>query len=188
MSENSPGDSDCSLIDYKLITINSPTTGVDDIELSPCVLDSVNASNSAPARNSDGSLCLTSTPKSINYGSTSKSDSAKGDRNQGQASKSKATICRPVGSADPQPANSNPKTVYFVTYSQTDVIKVPDRKRFAKIGSNAFQSLKDNTPLTQKWVCGVETHNETRGFHRHLAIHLKKLRQWSNVRNQLADI
>ena len=161
---------------------------MDDIELSPYVLDSVNASNSAPARNSDGSLCLTSTPKSINYGSTSKSDSAKGDRNQGQASKSKATICRPVGSADPQPANSNPKTVYFVTYSQTDVIKVPDHKRFAKIGSNAFQSLKDNTPLTQKWVCGVETHNETRGFHRHLAIHLKKLRQWSNVRKQLADI
>ena len=39
----------------------------------------------------------------------------------------------------------------------------------------------------QKWVCGAQTHNQTRGFHYHLAIHLKKLRRWSNVRKGLAD-
>ena len=43
LPENSPGDFDCSLTDYNFITMSSPTTGVDDLELSPCVLDSVNA-------------------------------------------------------------------------------------------------------------------------------------------------
>ena len=47
LPENSPGDFDYSLTDYNFITINSQTTRVDDIELSLCVLDSVNASNSA---------------------------------------------------------------------------------------------------------------------------------------------
>ena len=122
---------------------------MDDIELSPCVLDSVNTSNSASGSNSDTSLCPSSTPKLVDYGSTSKSDSshAKEDRNQGQTSKSKATVCGPVGSAGPQPANSNPKTVYLVTYSQADVVKVPDCERFAEIVSNAFRFPKDNTPL-----------------------------------------
>ena len=152
LPENSPGDVDCSLADYNFITINSPTTGVDDIELLSCVLDSVNVSNSLYGRNSHASLCPSSVPKSIDYGSTSKSDSshAKEDRNQSQTSKSKATVCRPVGSEDPQPANNNPKTVYLVTYSQADVVKVPDHERFAEIVSNAFQSPKDNTPLVQK--------------------------------------
>ena len=181
--DNSPRDFDYSLTDYNFITISSPTTGVDDIELSPCVLDSVNASNSASGRNSDASLCPSSTPKSIDCTSTSNSNSshAKEDRNQGQTSKSKATVCGPVGSADPQPANSNPKTVCLVTYSQADVVKVPNHERFAEIVSNVFQSLKDNTPLVQKCVCGAEAHNQTRGFHYHPAIHLK------NVRKRLPD-
>ena len=159
LPENSPGDFDCSLTDYNFVTINSPTTGVDDIELSPCVLDSANASNSASGRNSDASLCPSSTPKSIDYGSTSKSNSthANEDRNQEQTSKSKATVCGPVGSADPHLANSNSKTVYLVTYSQANVVKEPDREHFAEIVSNTFQPPKDNTPLVQKWVCGAKT-------------------------------
>ena len=162
---------------------------MDDIELLPCVLDSLNASNSASGRNSNPSLCPSSTPKSIDYGITSKSNSshANEDRNQVQTSKFKATVCGPVGSVDPQQANSNTKTVYLVTYSQADVVKVPNHERFAEIVSNAFQSPKDNTPLVQKWVRWAETHNQTRGFHFHLAFHLKKLRRWSNVRKRLAD-
>ena len=46
---------------------------------------------------------------------------------------------------------------------------------------------KDNTPLVQKWVCGAESHNQTRGFHCHSAIHLKRLKRWRNVRKRLAD-
>ena len=69
------------------------------------------------------------------------------DRNQEQTSKSKATVCGPVGSADPHLANSNSKTVYLVTYSQANVVKEPDREHFAEIVSNAFQPPKDNTPL-----------------------------------------
>ena len=34
---------------------------------------------------------------------------------------------------------------------------------------------------------GQKPHNQTRGFHYHPAIHLKKLRRWSNVRKRLAD-
>ena len=178
LPENSPGDFDCSLTDYNFITINYPATGVDEIESSPCVLDSVNASNSASGRNSDPSLCPSSTLKSIDYSITSKSNSshANEDRNQVQTSKSKATVCGPVGSVDPQQANSNTKTVYLVTYSQADVVKVPNHERFAEIVSNAFQSPKDNTPLVQKWVRWAETHNHIRSFHFHLAFHLKKLR------------
>ena len=104
-----------------------------------------------------------------------------------QTPKFKATVCGPVGSVDPQQADSNPKIVYLVTYSQADVVKVLDHERFPEIVSNAFQSPKDNTPLVQKWVCGAETHNQTRGFHYHLAFHSKRLRRWSNVRKRLAD-
>ena len=91
---NSPRDFGCSLTGYNFITISFPTIGVDDIEISPCVLDSVNASNSASQRNSDPSLCPSSTPKSIDYGNASKSDSShtKEDRNQDQTSKSSATV------------------------------------------------------------------------------------------------
>ena len=130
LPENSSGDFNCSLTDYSFFTINSPTTDVDDIELSSCMLDSVNASNSASGRNSDASLCLSSTPKSIYYGSTSNSDSShtKEYRNLGQTSKSSATVRGPVGTSDPQPANSNPKTFYLFTYSQADVVKVPHRE------------------------------------------------------------
>ena len=42
LPENNPRDFDCSLTDHNFITINSPTAGVDDIVLPPCVLDSVN--------------------------------------------------------------------------------------------------------------------------------------------------
>ena len=106
------------------------------------MLDRVNTSNSTSGRNYDASLHPSSTPRSIDYSSTSNSDSShtKDDRNQGQKSKSSATPRGPVGSADPQPANSNPKTVYLVPYFQADVVKVPDHERFAEIVSNAFQS------------------------------------------------
>ena len=111
LPQNSPGGFDCSLTYYNFITINSPATGMDDIELSLCVLDSINASKSASGRNPDASLCFSSTPKSTDCSSTSKSNNshAKVDRNQDQTSKSKATVCRPVGSADPQAACSTPK-------------------------------------------------------------------------------
>ena len=117
LPENIPGDVDCSLTDYNFITINSPTTGLDDVELSPCVLDSVNASSNDSGRNADASLYPSLTPKSIDYGSTSKSYSThvNEDRNQVQTSKSKATFWGPVGSADPQSANSNPKFTLLLT-------------------------------------------------------------------------
>ena len=53
---------------------------------SPCMLDWVNPSNSPSGRNSDARLCPSSTPKSIDRGSTSKSNSShtKEDRIQGQ--------------------------------------------------------------------------------------------------------
>ena len=94
LPENSPGDFDCSLTDYNFFTINSPAIRVDDIELSPCVLDCVNVSHSASGRNSDAILCPSSTPKSIDYGSTSNSNIShtKEDRNQGQTSKSSTTV------------------------------------------------------------------------------------------------
>ena len=46
---------------------------------------------------------------------------------------------------------------------------------------------KDDTPLVQKWICGAESHNQTRGFHCHSAIHLKRLKRWRNVRKRLTD-
>ena len=152
LPENNPRDFDCSLADHNFITINSPTAGVDDIVLPPCVLDSVNTSNSASKRNSDSSLCPSSTPKSIDYGSTSKTDSSHTmeDRNHGQTSKPSATVGGPVGSVDPQTAKSSCKTVYLVTCYQADVVKVADRERFSEIDSNVFLSPKDNTPLVQK--------------------------------------
>lgn len=171
----SPGVFDSSLSDYSFITINSPARGVNDIELLACVLDSVNASNSTSGRNFDAILCPFSTPKPIKYYSTSKLDSSdtKKDRNQGQTSKSSATVRGPVGSVDPQPSNTHFKTVYLVAYSKDDIVQVNDCKRFAAIASNAFQSTKDNTQLEKRWVCGAETHNQTSGSHYHLAIHLK---------------
>ena len=150
--QNSPGDFNCSLPCYSFITLNSPTTGVDDIVLSTCVRDTVNASNSVSWRNSDVSLCPSSTQKSIDNTSKSKSNNshAKEDRNQNQTSKSKANVCGPVGSADPQAASSNPKTVDLVTYYKAHVVKVSDREGFAEIVSNAFQSPRDNTPEVHK--------------------------------------
>ena len=61
--------------------------------------DRVNPSNSPSGRNSDARLCPSSTPKSIDHGSTSKSKSShtKEDRIQGQTWKSSATVCGPVG-------------------------------------------------------------------------------------------
>ena len=171
----SPGVFDSSLSDYSFITINSPARGVNDIELLACVLDSVNASNSTSGRNFDAILCPFSTPKPIKYYSTSKLDSSdtKKDRNQGQTSKSSATVRGPVGSVDPQPSNNHFKTVYLVAYSKDDIFQVNDCKCFAAIASNAFQSTKDNTQLEKRWVCEAETHNQTSGSHYHLAIHLK---------------
>ena len=55
LPQNSPGGFDSSLTDYNSITINSPATGMDDTELSLCVLDSINASKSASGRNPDAS-------------------------------------------------------------------------------------------------------------------------------------
>lgn len=111
---------------------------MDDIELLFYVLDSVNASNSSSGRNFDAILCPSSIPKWIKYYSTTKLDSShtKDHRNWGQPSKSSATVYGPVESVDPQQANSHPKTIYLVTYSKVDVVKAPDRKRFAEIVSN----------------------------------------------------
>ena len=116
------------------------------------MLDSVNPLNSAFGKNSDASLYPSSTPKSVDYGSVSMPDSSHTmeDRNQGQTSKSNATVRGPVGSADPQTANSSRKNVYPVACYQADVVKVADCKRFAEIDSNPFLSPKGNPLLVQK--------------------------------------
>ena len=80
------------------------------------------------------------------------------------------------------PQANKARSVYLVTYSQADAIKVPSRAYFAEIVINEFNR---NDKIVDKWVCGAEIHNETRGFHCHLAIKLHSQRRWRQVRQNL---
>lgn len=88
----------------------------------------------------------------------------------------------------PIPANPNSKETFLITYSQADVLKVPDRASFGRLLADTFNSMeKDGGIIVNRWTCGAETHSQTSGFHYHLAMEMKKPRRWIMVRRCLEE-
>ena len=69
------------------------------------------------------------------------------------------------------------RTVYLVTYSQADIEKVENRKVFADIVTGAFNQNK-------YWCCAKERHRE-RGRHYHLALKLRGVYSWKQVKESI---
>ena len=70
-------------------------------------------------------------------------------------------------------ASSLPRQVFLITYSQADVVKVNDRKKFAEFVCAEFNREDD---VVEKWVVSAEIHRQG-GFHYHMAIKLRKQRR-----------
>lgn len=88
---------------------------------------------------------------------------------------------------EPSTSQGEPTTrsVYLITYSQADLQKVCDKKRFADIVIEAFH--KDGTAKVIQYCCVVESH-EDGCPHYHMLVKLNKQKRWRCVRNYLANI
>ena len=78
---------------------------------------------------------------------------------------------------------SQPRTVYLVTYSKADVLKIQSRKQFAEIVAEQFNR---NGNIVLQWASSVELHREE-GVHYHLAIKLKAGRRFKQVKQNIHD-
>lgn len=96
-----------------------------------------------------------------------------------------ATSSMPVEVDDrPPKSQKNPRSVYLITYSQADILKVPSRERFGEIIAAEFN--RSNDDIVKHWVSAAELHAKG-GIHYHCAIKLKCPRRWSQVRNNLSS-
>lgn len=77
------------------------------------------------------------------------------------------------------PQLNTPRTIYLITYSQADVLKVSSRPQFAKMISEAFDR-KNKKKVVVQWVVCTELH-ATEGVHYHMAIKLNTPRRWRQV-------
>lgn len=83
-----------------------------------------------------------------------------------------------------QPQLNSPRSVYLITYSQADVLKVTSREKFGEIIANEFNRNEDDTVI--QWVSSAELHR-IQGVHYHCAIKLKCPRRWKQVRQNLVN-
>ena len=65
---------------------------------------------------------------------------------------------------------NTPRSVYLITYSKADVLKVPDRKKFGEMIQNEFDP--NSLGIVIQWVSAAEMHR-LEGVHFHCAIKLK---------------
>ena len=75
------------------------------------------------------------------------------------------------------------RTVYLVTYSQADIEKVENRKVFTDIVTGAFNQNKLFN-FAEYWCCAKERHWE-RGRHYHLALKLRGVYSWKQVKESI---
>ena len=76
-----------------------------------------------------------------------------------------------------------PRSVYLITYSQADVLKVRSRKMFADLICEEF-NRDDVDTVVDQWAVAAELH-KTEGIHYHCSIKLRKVRRWKQVRANL---
>ena len=64
----------------------------------------------------------------------------------------------------PRPANQNTKMNYLITYSNADVIKIPDREAFANFVCKHFRATvkTGGEDIIGKWAVSAESHTQTR--------------------------
>ena len=79
---------------------------------------------------------------------------------------------------------NTPRSVYLITYSKADVLKVPDRKKFGEMIQNEFDP--NSLGIVIQWVSAAEMHR-LEGVHFHCAIKLKSPRRWKKVRENLCS-
>lgn len=93
----------------------------------------------------------------------------------------KTKIPEPVNASTPVIPNT-PRTIYLVTYSRADAVKVQSRRMFADIICREFQRPSDgDNKVVKKWACAAEIHPNTDGFHYHLCIQLNRQRRFKQV-------
>ena len=73
------------------------------------------------------------------------------------------------------------RRVYLITYSQADLEKVKDCKKFSNCILEAF-AQNESTCIPEHWSCCMEEHQDG-GKHYHLAIKLNVSKRWKAVKN-----
>ena len=84
------------------------------------------------------------------------------------------------------------RSVYLITYSRADLVKVPSREYFARIVREGFDSVtgndnSNNRSFVEQWVCCQEPHRE-QGIHYHMAVKLCTRHRWLQVRDYLSRV
>jgi len=74
------------------------------------------------------------------------------------------------------------RSVYLITYSRANLLKVPNREAFSQMVCNAFVTQTPASPV--HWVCAKEKHQDG-GVHFHCAIKLDRQQRWLSVRDYL---
>ena len=76
------------------------------------------------------------------------------------------------------------RSVYLVTYSQSDLSIFPTSEKFAKAVTTTFLGGKCKV---LQWTCSMEKHKEE-GVHYHLCIKLDKNMRWIGVKNEIKGL
>lgn len=76
------------------------------------------------------------------------------------------------------------RRTYLVTYSQADLQKFPTRESFATAVCNCFDEGSSKVKVNY-WVCSLEPHENTSGFHYHVALKLTGPKRWNAVKQKL---
>ena len=75
------------------------------------------------------------------------------------------------------------RSVYLMTYSKADIVKVPDKAKFINIITDAFN--KNGTAKILQYACAIENHADGTP-HFHMVIKLDKQKRWRAVRTYLS--
>ena len=74
------------------------------------------------------------------------------------------------------------RSVYVITYSQADVVKVPNRQTFVDIVTNSFHH--NGEARIVQYACALEQHRDG-SPHYHAVVKLNRQKRWRSVRNYL---
>lgn len=75
------------------------------------------------------------------------------------------------------------RSVYLMTYSKADIVKVPDKATFIDIISDAYS--KCGTAKIVQYACAMENHADGTP-HYHMVVKLDKQKRWRGVRSYLS--
>jgi hypothetical protein len=88
----------------------------------------------------------------------------------------------PTSPPGPSIGSRDARYAYLLTYSQADLDKFPSAAAFADPIKTAFN--KCNAQV-ERWVASKERHEQTGGYHYHMAILLAKQKRWKKIKEEI---